>query len=546
MNIPIPAALWTELGAYWRQRRIILAVGWAVSVVGWLVVVMLPDRYDAMTRIYVDTENLLTPLLRNITVQADVIKQIEVLQRTLLNRKNMASVAHSADLDLDLQTEQDKERLYSKLARQIVVKTEGNNLFSVTYSNSDPAMAKRIVEALLNIFVETNLGQNRSSMGNARNFIENEIANYEHKLKQADNRLAEFKSRNVGVLAGEGNVSFSTRIDVSRRELAVAKAKVEDMQALRTLLAANLATIAPYHDVDSPGQVIISGGTATAMSARGQVRQLEIELSQLQSRYTELHPDVVATRRALEHARGQAERDALAPGDDKSGRIGGGGGRGRASNPLYEQVKLRLIQAEADLGQAQNRARLAEDEMQRLQTLAEGAPAIEAELADLNREYGVIKGKYEELLGRRESARLSEAAETRGDKIQFRIIEAPQVPTSPTFPNRPLLVSAVLALGLGLGGGIVFLMRAMDETIGSTAILAAKFNIRVYGTVPRVDNVAGRTRRRLEIRNFAIGTAGLFAAYLLILAAAFAQQAFPSLLRLDMPAILQRILNHVG
>lgn len=543
MNLPIPAALWTELGAYWRQRRIILTIGWTVSLVGWLVVIMLPDRYDAMTRIYVDTENLLTPLLRNITVQADVIKQIEVLQRTLLNRKNMASVAHSADLDLDLQTEQDKERLYSKLARQIVVKTEGNNLFSVTYSNSDPAMAKRIVEALLNIFVETNLGQNRSSMGNARNFIENEIANYEHKLKQADNRLAEFKSRNVGVLAGEGNVSFSTRIDVSRRELAVAKAKVEDMQGLRTLLAANLATIAPYHDVDSPGQVIISGGTVTALSAQGQVRQLETELSQLQSRYTDLHPDVVATRRALDHAREQAEHETHSTADDKSGR--GGGGRIRASNPLYEQVKLRLIQAEADLGQAHNRARIAEDEMLRLQTLAEGAPAIEAELADLNREYGVIKGKYEELLGRRESARLSEAAETRGDKIQFRIIEAPQVPTSPAFPNRPLLVSAVLALGLGLGGGVAFLLRAMDETIGSTATLAAKFNIRVYGTVPRIDNMAARTIRRAEIRNFAIATASLFAVYLLILAATFTQQAFPALLRLDMPAILQRILNHV-
>ncbi|MBF0324555.1 MAG: hypothetical protein HQL42_05725 [Alphaproteobacteria bacterium] len=543
MNTIIPAAFWTELRAYWRQRRIILAIGWIVSVGGWLVIIMLPDRYDAMTRIYVDTENLLTPLLRNITVQADVIKQIEVLQRTLLNRKNMASVAHSADLDLDLESEQDKERLYTKLSRQIVVKTEGNNLFSVTYSNSDPQMAKKIVEALLNIFVETNLGQNRSSMGNARNFIENEIANYERKLKQADSRLAEFRSRHVGVLAGEGNVSFSTRIDAAQRELTIAKAKVEDMIALRALLNANLATISPYHDVDSPGSVIISGGTATQMSARGRVQLLETEMNQLQARYTELHPDVVATRRSLEHARQQAEREALQPSDEKGAR---GGGRGRASNPLYEQVKLRLIQAEADLGQAQSRARIASDEASRLQTLAEGAPAIEAEAADLNREYGVIKAKYEELLGRRESARLSEAAETRGDKIQFRIIEAPQVPTSPAFPNRPLLVTAVLVMALAAGGGVVFLRQAIDDTIGSTAILAARFNLRVYGTMPLVDNVVGRARRRIEVRNFTFAAGGLFAVYIVILATAFAQQAFPSLLRLDVPAILQRVLNHVG
>lgn len=538
MNSHVPAAFWTELRAYWRQWRVILAVGWGVSAVGWLVVVMLPDRYDAMTRIYVDTENLLTPLLRNITVQADVTKQIEVLQRTLLNRKNMASVAHSADLDLDLQTEQDKEKLYTRLTKQIVIKTEGNNLFSVTYSNSDPQMAKKIVEALLTIFVETNLGQNRSSMGNARNFIENEIANYERKLKQADSRLAEFRSHHVGVLAGEGNVSFSARIDAAQRDLTLAKAKVDDLTALRGLLASNLATIPQYHDVDSPGQVIISGGTPTATSAKGRVQQLEAEISQLESRYTDLHPDLVATRRALEHAREQAARETAQPSDR--------GGRGRAANPLYEQVKLRLIQAEADLAQAQSRARISADEAQRLQTLAESAPAIEAEMADLNREYGVIKGKYEELLGRRESARLSEAAETRGDKIQFRIIEAPQVPTRPAFPNRPLLVSAVLVLALALGGGIVFLMRAIDDTIGSTAVLSSRFNVRVYGTVPQVENMAGRKRQWTERRNFAMAAGGLLTAYLVILAAAFTQQAFPTLLRLDMPAILQRILSHVG
>lgn len=539
MNSHVPAAFWTELRAYWRQWRVILAIGWGVSALGWLVVMMLPDRYDAMTRIYVDTENLLTPLLRNITVQADVTKQIEVLQRTLLNRKNMASVAHSADLDLDLQTEQDKEKLYTRLSKQIVIKTEGNNLFSVTYSNSDPQMAKKIVEALLTIFVETNLGQNRSSMGNARNFIENEIANYERKLKQADSRLAEFKSHHVGVLAGEGNVSFSTRIDVAQRELTLAKAKVDDLTALRTLLAANLATIPQYHDVDSPGQVIISGGgMPTATSASGRVRQLEAEISQLESRYTDLHPDLVATRRALEHAREQAAHEAAQPSDR--------GGRGRAANPLYEQVKLRVIQAEADLAQAQSRARISADEVQRLQTLAESAPAIEAELADLNREYGVIKGKYEELLGRRESARLSEAAETRGDKIQFRIIEAPQVPINPAFPNRPLLVSAVLVLALAMGGGVVFLMRAIDDTIGSTAILSAKFNVRIYGTIPQVESPTGRKRQWLERRNFAITAGSLCAVYLLILGAAFAQQAFPTLLRPDIPSILQRILNHVG
>ncbi len=537
----IPPKVWGELAVYWRRRWVVLALGWGVSVAGWLVVMTLPDRYDAMTRIYVDTENLLTPLLRNITIQSDMTKQIEVLQRTLLNRKNMASVAHSADLDLDMQTDQDKENLYTRLAKQVTVKTEGNNLFSVTYSNSNPQMAKKIVESLLTIFVETNLGQNRSNMENARDFIETEIGNYEKKLKQADERLADYKSHHVDVLAGEGNTTFSTRLDLARQEFVGAKAKVDDLTAFRQQMAANVVGVPQFLDVDSPAQVIISGGASTAVSARGRVQQLEAELSQLQAHDTDQHPDVLSAKRALESARRSAELEAKQPADPSSG-----GGRGRISNPVFEQVKWRLIQAEADVAQAQSRARIAGDEVSRLQSLAEMAPKVEAELADLNRDYGVIKSKYEELLGRRESARLSEAAETKGDKVQFRLIEAPQVPTQPSFPNRPLFVSGVLAISLAIGVAVVFLLDKIDDRVNSVAILLREFNVQVYGTVPQVVNLVGTKKRRREARNFAIGAGGLLASYFLVLGIAVLQQSFPTILRMDLPSILQRIQNHVG
>jgi polysaccharide chain length determinant protein (PEP-CTERM system associated) len=537
----IPPKVLAELQVYWRRRWVVLAVGWGLSLVGWLVVMTIPDRYEAMTRIYVETENLLTPLLRNITVQADVTKQIEVLQRTLLNRKNMESVAHSADLDLGSRTDQDKENLYAGLAKQISVKAEGSNLFSVAYSNSNPQMAKKVVESLLTIFVETNLGENRSSMENARNFIDTEIANYERQLKQADENLADFMSRHVETAPGQGNANFASRLDSARQALATARANVEDMTASRTQLAANLATVPQFLEIDSPAQVIISGGGQTATTGRGRVRQLEAELSRLQAQDTDQHPDVVAVKRDLELARQLAEKEASQP-DGASAESG----HGRIPNPLYEQVKLRLFQAEADLAQAHSRAKIADEEVHRLQSVAETAPKIEAELADLNREYSVIKGKYEELLGRRESARLSEAAENKGDKVQFRIIEPPRVPTRPSFPNRPLLLSGTLVLSLALGAGVVFIMHKLDDAVGSVATLTEEFNVKVYGSIPRVESVVGKTRRHLQLRHFEFGAGGLLATFLMVLTLASLQQSFPELLHMDLPTFFQKMQNHVG
>ena len=97
----IPPEVMSKLRAYWRRRWVVLGVAWPLALVGWVGVMLLPDRYECMTRIFADTDNLLTPLLRNITVQSDLEKQLDVIERTLLNHNNLVAVAHSADLDLD-------------------------------------------------------------------------------------------------------------------------------------------------------------------------------------------------------------------------------------------------------------------------------------------------------------------------------------------------------------------------------------------------------------------------------------------------------------
>lgn len=506
---------------------------------------MIPDRYEAMTRIHVDTENLLTPLLRNIAIQTDMQKQLEVLQRTLLNRNNMAHVAHATDLDLNLRNDSEKEQLYDALTKRIAIKSEGQNLFTVSFSDANPKLAKRVVETALNIFVETNLGQNRSSMESARTFIENQIADYVQKLKDAEQRLAAYKSQHVDVLAGSGgNTNFSGRLDAVRQEAAAAKAKYEDSAAALGQLRGSLATTPQYLEVDMPPQVVIANsGAPTAETARGRVQQLRQELNGLLSRYTEHYPDVVSTTRAL----AKAEEEAAA--EEKAKQAGGGivSGTGhRISNPVYEQLKLRVLQTEADVTQAERRMKAAAAEMERLQGLAEIGPKVEIELADLNREYGVIKAKYEELLARRESARISEAVEAAGDKVQFRVIEAPQVPAFPNFPNRPLFLTVVLAGAVIAGCGLVFLLHKFDDTIGNLTVLTEDFGIRVLGTVSSIESLERAATRRQNGKKFAIASGSLVTAYGFVMVMTQMHHWSNLLKETPVPSILKRFLDHAG
>lgn len=532
------------LRPYWHWRRVGLWVTWLVALLGWLVVFTLPDRFEAMTRIYVETENLLTPLLRNIAIQANVEKQLDVMQRTLLNRKNVIQVAHTADLDLNVNTEIGKEHLYEWLSRRINIKAEGHNLFTVTYAAADPRQARKVVETLLNIFVETNIGLNRSGMESARNFIESQIAEYEQKLKHADGQLADYKSRHADILSATGS-NFSSRYDSVKQDLFAAKSRYDDSVIARNQLQVSLEANPQFLDVDNGPQVTAptNGAATSATSARGRVSQLQAKLSQLEAKFTSHHPDVVAAERALEQARSDAGQESRTQ-PNRQAAASHGGGHGRLSNPIYEQVKLRLIQVEGDIAQAENRVRTLTAELVRLKALAETAPRIEAELADLNRDYGVIKSKFEELLGRRESARLSAALEASDDKLHFRVIEPPQVPMQPNFPNRPLFNTAVLLFALVSGAASVMVLQKTDDTVTSVEMLTEVFGLRVIGMVPQVAKSLDLRDHRQ--RNFTIFLVLLLFAYLGVLALNHFVRFTDVVSLSNLPAFILRIRDYAG
>ncbi len=502
----LPVAFNDRLRPYWRRRRIVLGTAWAVFVLGWLGVAALPDRFEAMTSIYVETDTMLAPLLRDIAIQADLQKQLDVMHSTLLSRKNLSRVIHATGLDHGAHGEAELEALYRDLEKNIVVKTDGHNVFTVTYRNADPALAKRVVAALLTILVETNIGQSRSDMANARTFIEAQIAEYERKLKDAEGRQAAYKAQHMDVLEA-GGTAFGARLDGARGELAAAKLKLDDSVLLRDQASRQLASVPQYLDVDAPTQIVIAGAGAAAGPA-ARVQQLEQQLQQLRARYTERYPDVITTERELAAAR--AEAAAVAGGSGATPDAP----RSRLPNVVYEQLRLRLAQAEADVATARSHYQAAEENVRRLAQLAEIAPNVEAGMADINREYGVLKAKYDELLGRRESARISEAVESSGDKVQFRVIDAPQVATLPAWPNRPLFLTGVLVLAVGAGVALAFALHQIDDTIGSAETLATLFDLPVIGCVPRVDNAVRGAERRRSLRYFGLAAGSLMAAYL--------------------------------
>src|SRR5258708_4313042 len=215
----------------WRKRWYIALIGWAVCIPGWIAVMQLPDRYESQARIYIDTDSLLSPLLRGISVESNVGQQVDFMQRTLLSRPNIEKLTRMAALDLRARTEGERDALFKDVAKRIqIVQNQGRNLFAASYAAPSPETAQRVVQSLLSIFTEINVGASRTDIEKAQQFLDVQVAQYEKQLHDAEERLAEYKKSHLDVLSRAGG-SFQQSLDTVRGQRTELQGQLEEAKS---------------------------------------------------------------------------------------------------------------------------------------------------------------------------------------------------------------------------------------------------------------------------------------------------------------------------
>lgn len=462
--------------AAWRRRGVAVLVAWIMAAIGWSAVALMPNNYRSSAIVHVDTASVLEPLLRGLTVNLDLEGEVELMQRTLLSRPNIETVLRDTDLDLSADTVAESDQLIQDLTRAINVRRQGNDLFNISFEHEDPQLARDVVQSLLTIFVERNLGHSRGDMDAARRFIENQIEIYQVKLSEAERRIADFRQQNMRVFRGRNTPMQS--VEESRQRFETLKAQLREAQVRRTTLKRELAAIPQF----LPAEVVVLDGETPTNSTVAKIRNAEQVLETLKTQFTDKHPDVVVMTRRLEALRKQQEEEQAAADQESESGSNAAAGTG-ASNPIYEQLKVQLVDQEASIASLKERVSGAEEAFIESQSLAALGPEIEAEMARLNRDYEILLTSYNHLLASRETEQISRARDSQAESIRFRVIEPPAVPSIPSGPNRQLFLAVVLVVALGSGLGTAILLALSSETFSSVAEIKTAFGVTVLGTV---------------------------------------------------------------
>ena len=524
MNNFVPQ-LADALRAMWQARWIGLAIAWVLAVVATAVVYLIPDRYEATARVYVDTQSVLKPLLQGLTVQPNVDQEVAILSRTLISRPNLHKLVRMTDLDLKVKTQEERDKLIDTLSKTVYIKGLGNNLYTIGFADPSPAQAARVVQSLLSIFVESGLTPKSKDTGQAQRFIEEQIKQYEQRLSEAENRLKEFKLQNLDIQASEGADFFTTLTNVSK-SLQESRLLLEEAQRSRDALKRQVTD-----EQDRPPSLLPGANEGAPPIATPELDARQASLTKLLDemllRYTDAHPDVVNTRRILKEVEAQRdeERKRLAAEHDKRQR--GAGSAGSAGNPVYPQLKLAMAEAEAQVARMQARVREQEQRVAQLRAVARSVPEREAQLTQLNRDYAIQKQNYDALVGRRESALISSEVQAATGVADFRIIDPPQVSSSPVAPNRKTLIPLALLASLLGGFAASYFFSVVHPTFQDARALRTIAQRPMLGTVSlvRSPEVLLHTRRRTLL--FAGGVGGLAATYAAVLTVIFVRPLLP-------------------
>ncbi|WP_309043332.1 XrtA system polysaccharide chain length determinant [Marinobacter sediminicola] len=472
---------------------IFMAVTAGVLTLGYVT----PKSYTSQAVLYADQSNILQPLLRG---QAEVtqLDRINEAREMMQSRTFLEQVALDTGLIRGGETDAIRNGKISDLRKQVGIRVSNRNFLELSYTSRSPDESFQVLSAVLNRFIERTVRKKRSESQGAFEFIDSQVKSYQRQLEEAEQRLKEFKSGNQDGTES----SVLARIENLRRDIENLKLEIQQTESEVKLTRSQLANEQPVR------RITVDPGKSSAERRLVAMRQ---ELDSLLLRYHERHPDVVSVQDQIADLE---KRVSTQTDDDRDGGV-----TEVMENPVYENLKIQLSDSTTRLAVQKNRLasleRLLEESFVRSQRVAEN----QAQLSELTRDYDVTRGVYEDMLQRREKARLSMTLDVQGEGVSYKIQEPA---TYPTHWDGLQLYQVGLAgpfLGSAMVLGLLVMLVMFDQRVRSPRALqlALPESIPVLTSIPHYRSTWKDRLLRKDVLSILLMLAVFMTAYLAVL-----------------------------
>jgi polysaccharide chain length determinant protein (PEP-CTERM system associated) len=462
------------------------------------VVFLIPNTYQGSATIYVDTGTTLSQATKGISLEDNVTEQIQRVSTALLGTPQLRKVASETGLLAGRVTPEQQQAVIDGLRERIdiIADVDPNDprappkKFTISYKDGNRTRSIAVVDRLLNSFVEGSLGDKSQGSQVAEEFLTQQIADYARRLNETEQQLANFKKSNIGLVPGEKGDFFSG-LQAAQQNLTQVNENLYVAIRKRDEIAKEMRSGQEF--TAGPGGAVAPG---SPLDTEQQIEQDQQKLDAMLLKFTDKYPDVISLRENIRQLKVREKEQKLAA---RHGDIGAANSLGLSANPVYLKLEEEYNTQQVEIASLKQQIADRQQQIAGLKAQMGFAPQVQAQYAQLMRNYEVTKKAYNELLSRLDSARLGRQAASTG-LVRFQVINPPAASFTPVFPNRPLLVIGAFFLALAIGTGVAYLLHLLRPVIVSSRQLTAATGLPVLGAV----SLAWAERHRLERRRSAV------------------------------------------
>lgn len=474
------------VGEVFRSRWLVVALFFAVNASLVVASALWPKGYTVSTSILVEDKNIVQPLMHGAAVATEVTDRARNARELIFGRKIMDQILELGGWLKAQPTPEDQQRLIERIAKRTTITQAGRNIIKIEYRDADPQRAFLTTQKFAEIFIQEGVKAQAAESSAAFEFIDKQTEEYRRKLADTENQLKDIRSANLAAQVGSENdiaariKDLQSRIERASQELREAELKGASLESQISGIAVAVST------------------SAREELYRERIAQLRTKLDTLRLSYFDTHPDIVQLqvqiKNLTEEAIAERERREKAA---RSGRVEAD--QAAMMNPIYQKMRHELSQNKL-LVESLN-ARIADAQAQLQEQLARGQTLHtgDARLADLTRDYQVNRDIYQDLLRRRENARVSMNLDRGQQGLTIKVLEPATVPLSRKGPRFVHFFVAGILLGVVVPIGLVFARLQFDPRIRIGATIPGKHKVPLIAAIPHLWSPRERMWLRGEV-----------------------------------------------
>jgi polysaccharide chain length determinant protein (PEP-CTERM system associated) len=470
------------------RRRWLLIVG--LTIIGpplaYGVSRLLPPRYKSQTLVLVSEPTVSSDLVKPVDT-SDMSQRLASMQQQILSRSRLEPIITKFGLFPKDAATKPMEDLVAKLQKAIEVTpiqpmadTHANNLpgFYVNVTLDSPQTAQQVCTTITSMFIDENVRSRRGHTEGTTDFLAQQLTEAKTKLDEQDAKLAAFKTHNFGSLPDQQKnnldllTGLTSQLDAATQALARAQ---QDKSFAESMLSQQLST----------WEASLNGGTAE--TPEQQLAPLQAELQRLQGRYTDDHPDVVKTKAAIAALKKKIA-DSQNPKVADSEKIV----KPNVEPTQIAQLRAQIHTYESVIAERTKEQDQIKQQIKVMQDRVQSSPIIEQQFKELTRDYQTALDFYNDLLKKRDESAMASDLERRQEGDEFRVLDAPNLPDKPSFPNRLFFALGGFAGGLGLGVGLAYVLEMQDTSFRSEADVENILQLPVLAMIPAVKPMAAK------------------------------------------------------